>query len=163
MSTASRIMENLPPQSRSPTPEELAVVRRTLELGVPFTVLDTVIGPSDTNEKAQLISRLMSHFERSEVTYNCTCGCPSISTRGWEKVKGSHQVALAYGRAPSTGPVLVIVFGNDDQINGVEVAPLALDEYDVDLPLVDSMVADGDELGPGWEPPPPGWTPRRRA
>lgn len=155
-------MKGPPPQFRKPTPEEVAVVRRTLELGVPFTVLDKVIGPTDAKAKEQLISRLISHFEQSEVTYNCTCGCPSISTRGWEEVKGSHQVALAYGRAPSTGPVLVIVFGNDDMINGVEVAPLALDEYDVDLPLVDSMVGDADELGPGWEPPPSGWTPRRR-
>ncbi|HEY0157854.1 MAG TPA: hypothetical protein VGF28_11260 [Thermoanaerobaculia bacterium] len=154
-------MAGLPPQYRKPTPKELVVVRRTLELGVPLKTLDGVIGPTDPDEKERLIARLMTHLEKSEVTYDCTCGCLSFSVRGWPDNADSHCIAQAYGRAPSTGPMAVVVFGNDAQIGGVDVAPLAPDQYDLDLPLVDSMVADSEELGQGWEPPPPGWAPRR--
>jgi hypothetical protein len=148
-------MSAVTPKYRNPTAHEQAIVHRALEIGAPRTVGDFVLGPTDPNEKVRLIDRLTKAFAESEVTYVCSC-CRTLDVHEADGKTDWTALADVYGRC-ATGPMMVIIFANDSMIGGVEIVPVVSDEYEVDLPTVESLRATSEEVDLTWTVPPGKW------
>jgi hypothetical protein len=104
-------------------PEEVAVLRRTLERAPKETINPDVL---ETLTDLRAIDQ-------------CGCGCDSIDFVRHDPEHFSRPVAEGMGTTPAGGDVGVIVWGRPGAITGLEIYSLGAEDHDLKLPLPESI------------------------
>lgn len=111
--------------NRPITPEEIAVIRTTLERAA--------VAP----EYAALVSDL----EHLRAIQRCDCGCDSVDFAEASATDPSRPLGDGIGETPQGGTVGVIVWGTPEAVTGLEVYDLGAGDDDLRLPEPESIRA----------------------
>jgi hypothetical protein len=105
------------------TPEEVAVIRSTLERAA----------------TAPRFAGLAAHVEHLRAVDQCGCGCDSVDFAKHDPTRPAQPICDAIGTTPAGGTVGVIVWGRPDAITSLEIYDLGAGDGDVKLPTPDSI------------------------
>ena len=109
--------------NRPITPEEVAVVRTTLERAP--------VAPEH--------ARLAASVESLRAVDQCSCGCDSVDFEEQGSVRPAKPIGDAIGTTPAGGVVGVIVWGRDDAITALEIYDLGAGDDGLRLPTIHSI------------------------
>ena len=114
--------------NRPITPEEIAVIRTTLER--------TAVSP----EYATLVNAL----EHLRAVDRCRCGCDSVDFAEHDATAPAKPIGDGIGTTAKGGMVGVIIWGTPQAVTGLEVYDLGAGDDDLKLPEPDSIRAFGE-------------------
>jgi hypothetical protein len=109
--------------NRPITPEEVAVIRATLERAP--------VSPQFASLAAGLGSL--------RAVNRCQCGCDSVDFVEEDPAHRSKPIADGIGTTAAGGTVGVIVWGRADAVTGLEVYDLGAGDNDLKLPITSSI------------------------
>ena len=109
--------------TRAISPEEIAVLRATLERA------------PTAPEHAALATRL----DQLKVIGGCGCGCDSVDFARSDRDPIATRLGDGIGTTPAGGTVGIIVWGRGTEITSLEIYSLGAEENDLRLPLPDSI------------------------
>jgi hypothetical protein len=111
--------------NRPITPEEIAVIRTTLERAAVSPEYATLV---DALEHLRAIDR-------------CACGCDSVDFAETDAADPPKPIGDGIGNTAKGGMVGVIVWGTPEAVTGLEVYDLGAGDGDLKLPEPDSIRA----------------------
>lgn len=109
--------------NRALTPDEIAVIRRTLERAP--------VSP----EYSILVDRL----SELRAVDQCSCGCDSIDFEENGSVRPAKPIGDAIGTTQAGGVVGIIVWGREDAVTALEIYDLGAGDDGLRLPRLDSI------------------------
>lgn len=109
--------------NRPVTPEEIAVIRATLDRAP--------VSPE--------FSALTTGLERLRAIDQCSCGCDSVEFAEHGRTRRSSPIGDGIGTTPAGGTVGVIVWGTPDAVTSLEVYDLGAGDDDLKLPTPGSI------------------------
>src|SRR6266540_522838 len=109
--------------NRPITPEEVAVIRTTLERAP--------VSPEHSGLAAQV-----DHLRAVD---RCSCGCDSVDFERGGAVRPAKPIGDAIGTTPAGGVVGVIVWGRDDAVTALEIYDLGAGDDGLRLPVLSSI------------------------
>lgn len=111
--------------NRPITPEEIAVIRTTLERAA--------VSPE--------YGTLVNSLEHLRVVDRCVCGCDSVEFAEADATDRTKAIGDGIGTTARGGMVGVIVWGTSQAVTGIEVYDLGAGDDDLKLPEPESIRA----------------------
>jgi hypothetical protein len=108
---------------RQITPEELSVIRATLERAA--------VSPG--------YEPLAANLEHLRAVARCSCGCDSVDFCVYNPDRPPRPIGDGTGQTAAGGSVGIIIWGTDETVTGIEVYDLGAGDDDLRLPVPSSI------------------------